>query len=73
MVEGGPTLIGSLLRTGLVQRGVAYVAAKLAGGTGRPVAAGPFATLADARDTEVVSVSRVGPDVRIEFRVAGGS
>lgn len=72
LVEGGPTLLGALLRGGLVQRGVAYVAAKVAGGTGRPAVAGGFTTLTEARRARIVGVDRVGPDLRVEFELGGG-
>ncbi len=37
LVEGGPTLAGAFLASGLVDRGVLYLAGKLAGGVGRPL------------------------------------
>ena len=69
LVEGGPTLAGSLLRAGLVGRGVFYLGARLGGGMGVPALRGVFATLAEARPVEIVSAARVGPDVRVEFTV----
>ena len=69
LVEGGPTLAGALLRAGLVDRGVFYLAARLGGGLGLPVLAGRFGTLAAAREIEIVSAGRVGPDLRVEFVV----
>jgi diaminohydroxyphosphoribosylaminopyrimidine deaminase/5-amino-6-(5-phosphoribosylamino)uracil reductase len=71
MVEGGPTLAGALLRAGLVDRGVFYVAGMLGAGTGRPGIAGTFATLADAIPLEITGVERIGNDVRIEFTPGG--
>jgi len=67
LVEGGPTLAGSLLRAGLVDRCVFYFGARLGGGVGTPALRGAFATLADARRARIGSVAAVGPDVRIEF------
>ncbi len=67
LVEGGPTLAGSLLRAGVVDRGVFYLGARLGGGEGTPALRGGFGTLADARRVRVESVAAVGPDVRIEF------
>ena len=67
LVEGGPALAGAMLRAGLVQRGVFYLAGRLAGGTGRPAFGGSFATLADARDVAITGVEPVGGGVRIEF------
>lgn len=69
LVEGGPILAGALWRAGLVDRGVFYFAARLGGGAGLPALAGRFATLAAARDIEIVSAGRVGPDLRVEFTV----
>lgn len=71
LVEGGPTLAGSLLRSGLIDRGVFYVAGVLGGGTGVPAFRGTFATLAEALPLELVGVERLGADLRVEF-VRGG-
>jgi diaminohydroxyphosphoribosylaminopyrimidine deaminase/5-amino-6-(5-phosphoribosylamino)uracil reductase len=71
LVEGGPTLAVGLLNAGLVDRLVLYVAARIGGGTGRPVFDGVFATLADSFRVEMDSVDRLGPDLRIVCRVAG--
>jgi diaminohydroxyphosphoribosylaminopyrimidine deaminase/5-amino-6-(5-phosphoribosylamino)uracil reductase len=67
LVEGGPTLAGALLAARLVDRGVFYLAARLAGGPGLPALAGRFATLADAREVEIVAVGAIGPDLCVEF------
>ncbi len=67
LVEGGPTLAGSLLKAGLVDRGVFYLGAQLGGGVGTPALRGGFATLADSRWVRIESMAPVGPDVRIEF------
>jgi diaminohydroxyphosphoribosylaminopyrimidine deaminase/5-amino-6-(5-phosphoribosylamino)uracil reductase len=71
LVEGGPTLIGSLLRAGLADRGVVYVGGRLAGGTGLPAVAGTFPSISAARPVVIESADRVGPDLRIEFAVGG--
>jgi len=65
MVEGGPTLSAALLREGLVDRLVVYLAASIGGGVGTPAFGGRFATLADAVPLEIVDVVRMGPDVRV--------
>lgn len=70
LVEGGPTLAGALLAAGLVDRCVFYFGAKVAGGAGRPVFDGAFATLADARGVAVTDARKIGPDVRVEFTFA---
>jgi diaminohydroxyphosphoribosylaminopyrimidine deaminase/5-amino-6-(5-phosphoribosylamino)uracil reductase len=67
LVEGGPTLAGALLRDGLVDRGVFYLAGSLGGGIGLPVFKGAFATVGAARPVEISSVGRVGRDLRVEF------
>ncbi|MCB2223927.1 MAG: bifunctional diaminohydroxyphosphoribosylaminopyrimidine deaminase/5-amino-6-(5-phosphoribosylamino)uracil reductase RibD [Actinobacteria bacterium] len=66
MVEGGPTLASALLRESLVDRIVAHVAGLVGGGVGRPAFGGVFATLADAVPVRIVSVERLGPDLRVE-------
>ncbi len=67
MVEGGPTLAGELLAAGLIDRGVWYMASKLAGGIGHTAFNREFRTLSDARRVEIVDVRKVGADLRVEF------
>ncbi len=68
LVEGGPRLSGALWADGLVDRGVFYLAARIAGGSGRPVMWGDFATLTDAREIVIDDVRRVGEDLRVAWR-----
>lgn len=65
LVEGGPTLAGSLWREGLIDRAVLYYGSRVAGGTGKPGLGGVFATLGDATQIEILDVSRLGPDLRV--------
>lgn len=67
LVEGGAALSRELFAAGLVERGVFYLGAKLAGGVGTPALAGGFPTMAEARRVEIVDVRQVGPDLRVEF------
>ena len=68
MVEGGATVAGDFHRAGLVDRYVLYLAPALFGGDdGRPVFAGPgAATVEDVWRGRIVSVDRVGDDLRVE-------
>jgi diaminohydroxyphosphoribosylaminopyrimidine deaminase/5-amino-6-(5-phosphoribosylamino)uracil reductase len=68
-VEAGHKLNGSLLREGLVDELLVYLAPKLMG-AGRDMAnLGPFTELSQARPLEFVSTQRIGPDLRILARV----
>jgi diaminohydroxyphosphoribosylaminopyrimidine deaminase / 5-amino-6-(5-phosphoribosylamino)uracil reductase len=70
-VEAGEKLNGSLLREGLVDELLVYVAPRLLG-SGRGIAAiGPLASLADSQDFEFVEVERVGADLRLRLRPPG--
>ncbi len=70
-VEAGEKLNGSLLREGLVDELLLYVAPRLLG-PGRGVAAiGPLASLAESLDFEFVDVERVGADLRLRLRPPG--
>jgi len=70
-VEAGHKLNGSLVRDGLVDEFVIYLAPKLIG-AGREMAAfGPLATLADAVPLQFTDVTRIGDDLRVVARVAG--
>ncbi len=67
LVEGGPTLARAMWEAGLVDRGVWYFGARVAGGVGKPVLGGVFETLEQAVPVRIVDVRSVGPDVRVEF------
>ena len=68
LVEGGATVAGDFHRAGLVDRYVLYLAPALFGGDdARPLFAGPGApTIADVWRGRIVSVERLGEDMRIE-------
>lgn len=68
LVEGGAGISASLWEGGLVDAGVWYLAGKVAGGIGRGVFDRPFAGIADARVVEMTGVTRIGPDLRVEWR-----
>jgi diaminohydroxyphosphoribosylaminopyrimidine deaminase/5-amino-6-(5-phosphoribosylamino)uracil reductase len=68
LVEGGPTVAASFLDEGLVDEVVWYVAGRLAGGTGIPAISGVFATVADARPVSIVSLERLGEDLKVVCR-----
>jgi diaminohydroxyphosphoribosylaminopyrimidine deaminase/5-amino-6-(5-phosphoribosylamino)uracil reductase len=72
LVEGGPTVAGAFHRAGVVDRYVFYMAPALLGGDdGRPVLAGPgAATMAEAWRGRIVSVERLGDDLRVELAPA---
>jgi diaminohydroxyphosphoribosylaminopyrimidine deaminase/5-amino-6-(5-phosphoribosylamino)uracil reductase len=70
-VEAGHRLHGSLLREGLVDELLVYLAPRLIG-QGRPMAAfGPLARLEDAVDLQMQSVTMVGEDLRLVARLRG--
>ena len=70
-VEAGEKLNGSLLRAGLVDELLIYIAPRLLG-AGRGLAAiGPLASLAESLDFEFVDVERVGVDLRLRLRPPG--
>lgn len=69
-VEAGYQLNGSLLREGLVDELLLYLAPKLLG-SGRGIChIGPLAALAEGPELEFHDVSRVGPDIRVRARLA---
>ena len=70
-VEAGEKLNGSLLREGLVDELLIYLAPRLLG-PGRGLAAiGPLASLAESLDFEFVDALRIGPDLRLRLRPPG--
>ncbi len=68
LVEGGPTVAHDFHAAGLVDRYVLYLAPKLFGGDdGRPLFAGPGAgTIGDVWQGRLISVERMGEDIRVE-------
>ncbi|MHB1776286.1 MAG: bifunctional diaminohydroxyphosphoribosylaminopyrimidine deaminase/5-amino-6-(5-phosphoribosylamino)uracil reductase RibD [Acidimicrobiales bacterium] len=68
LVEGGPRVAHDFHAAGVVDRYVFYVAPALLGGDdGHPVLRGPGApTMADVWRGRVVSVARLGDDLRVE-------
>ncbi|MDW5443226.1 bifunctional diaminohydroxyphosphoribosylaminopyrimidine deaminase/5-amino-6-(5-phosphoribosylamino)uracil reductase RibD [Polaromonas sp. SM01] len=70
-VEAGHKLNGSLIREGLVDEFVVYLAPKLIG-QGRGMANfGPITALSQAMELEFRSTDKLGPDLRIVARVQG--
>lgn len=70
-VEAGEKLNGSLIREGLVDEFVVYLAPKLIG-QGRGMAHfGPLQYLAQALPLEFKSTAMLGPDLRVVARVSG--
>lgn len=70
-VEAGHKLNGSLLREGLVDELLVYLAPKLLGPGLGIASMGPLSDLAQAQALEFSSVERVGPDLRVLARVLG--
>jgi diaminohydroxyphosphoribosylaminopyrimidine deaminase/5-amino-6-(5-phosphoribosylamino)uracil reductase len=70
LVEGGARVHARFLAEGLVDRVAVFVAPKLLGGEGVPLAAGPGPRrMADALRLEDVEVERVGQDVLVQGRL----
>lgn len=70
-VEAGPTLNGALIKAGLVDEFLVYLAPKLLG-QGRDMADfGPLTDLTEAVALDFISLDRVGPDLRLLARVSG--
>ncbi|MFO6421106.1 bifunctional diaminohydroxyphosphoribosylaminopyrimidine deaminase/5-amino-6-(5-phosphoribosylamino)uracil reductase RibD [Hylemonella sp. W303a] len=70
-IEAGHQLNGSLLREGLVDELLVYLAPKLLG-AGRGMARiGPLTTLTDAVTLDYREITQVGPDLRVLARLPG--
>lgn len=67
LVEGGSRLLGALWAAALVDAGVTYLGARLAGGVGLPVFAGTWRTVEDALPITIGRVAEIGPDVRVDW------
>lgn len=67
MVEGGARLAAGLWEANLIDRGVFYLGSMVAGGVGTGVFDRVFLQMAGGRPVEIVSVERLGPDLRVEW------
>ena len=70
-VEAGHKLNGSLVREGLVDELLMYVAPKLLGAGQDLASFGPLQRLEDAVDLSFISTELVGADLRIQARISG--
>lgn len=70
-VEAGHKLNGSLIREGLVDEFVVYLAPKLLGQGSSMANFGPITELSQAVNLDFHSTDRLGPDLRIVARVTG--
>jgi diaminohydroxyphosphoribosylaminopyrimidine deaminase/5-amino-6-(5-phosphoribosylamino)uracil reductase len=70
-VEAGQKLNGSLIREGLVDEFLVYLAPKLVGRGAGMADFGPLTDLTCALQLEFKSTAMVGPDLRILARVTG--
>lgn len=71
-VEAGHKLNGSLVREGLVDEFLIYLAPRLLGQAGAGIAGfGPLTELSQAVALDFQAVDRVGPDLRIVARIPG--
>ena len=64
LLEGGPTLAGTFLAAGLVDKIVGYVAPKLLGAGPPSLSNAGVRTISEAIDLDFVDIARVGPDLR---------
>ncbi|MBA4327491.1 MAG: bifunctional diaminohydroxyphosphoribosylaminopyrimidine deaminase/5-amino-6-(5-phosphoribosylamino)uracil reductase RibD [Polaromonas sp.] len=70
-VEAGHKLNGSLVREGLVDEFVVYLAPKWIGQGAGMASFGPITELSQAVELDFLSTDRLGPDLRIVARVRG--
>ncbi|GAA4580484.1 bifunctional diaminohydroxyphosphoribosylaminopyrimidine deaminase/5-amino-6-(5-phosphoribosylamino)uracil reductase RibD [Planotetraspora phitsanulokensis] len=70
LLEGGPTLAGSFLREGLVDRVVCYVAPALLGSGAAALGPAGVTTIGEILRLEFEEVTPIGPDLRLVLRPA---
>jgi diaminohydroxyphosphoribosylaminopyrimidine deaminase/5-amino-6-(5-phosphoribosylamino)uracil reductase len=68
LAEGGPALAAGLMAEGLVDHLILYLAPIVIGGDAPGLFAGGAKTLTEAWNLEIVEVSRIGDDLRIDAR-----
>ncbi|MCW2946000.1 MAG: riboflavin biosynthesis protein RibD [Actinoallomurus sp.] len=69
LLEGGPSLAGSFLAAGLVDRVIGYVAPVLLGAGAAALGDAGVTTLAQAYRLEIDDITPIGPDLRITATV----
>lgn len=67
LVEGGARISSTLWERKIVDRGVTYVGAMVAGGAGIPMFAGRWESVTEGRKVEIVDATLLGADVRIDW------
>lgn len=67
LVEGGATLAASLRAGGLIDAGVTYLAARLAGGSGRGMFTGNWDTFDSSTPVTLTGARRLGSDLRVDW------
>ena len=68
LLESGPGLAGAILREGLADEVVVYLAPKLLGSTGRPMFDLALERMVEAHQLELVEHDAIGPDLRLRYR-----
>ncbi|MEV4188517.1 dihydrofolate reductase family protein, partial [Streptosporangium canum] len=68
LLEGGPTLAGSFLKEGLIDRVVGYLAPALLGEGAAALGPAGAATIAETHRLEFEDVTPTGPDLRLTAR-----
>jgi diaminohydroxyphosphoribosylaminopyrimidine deaminase/5-amino-6-(5-phosphoribosylamino)uracil reductase len=68
MVEGGPRVARSFLDASAADRIVWYIAARIAQGSGIPAIGGVFSTISDSTAVQIMGVTMVGDDIRVDAR-----
>ncbi len=69
LLEGGPTLAGSFLAAGLVDRVVGYIAPALLGAGAAALRGGGITTIDRALRLTVDDISRIGPDIKLSAHI----
>jgi diaminohydroxyphosphoribosylaminopyrimidine deaminase/5-amino-6-(5-phosphoribosylamino)uracil reductase len=69
MLESGGALAGAMIKAGLVDRALFFIAPKIAGGDYYAINVDGVAKMSDAWTLDEVSVTRSGPDIMIEGRI----
>jgi diaminohydroxyphosphoribosylaminopyrimidine deaminase/5-amino-6-(5-phosphoribosylamino)uracil reductase len=71
LIEAGASVSGAMIKAGVVDELVVYMAPTLMGSSARPLLDLPMSSMAEQQRLEMVDLRQIGDDLRLTYRVRG--